>query len=175
MKVGVHTQSIIVLTVVCLVWGGLLAGVYNLTREGIEMAENAEINAVLSEVFPGGQFQKENDYYKCMENGQVVGYAIISTGSGYGGQMKVIVGMGLDNTVAGVNVLSHSETIGVGSRITEDSFLGQFTGKTLENLRLRRDGGEIDAITGATISSSAFTNAVHDGVQILIEREGGGQ
>jgi electron transport complex protein RnfG len=172
MKLGVHTQSIIVLTVICLVWGSLLAVVHDFTRESIERAENAEINAALSMIFPGGQFTSENGYYSCAENGVLVGYAVIAKGKGYGGEMKVVVGVDLDNRVAGVYVLSHSETIGVGSRATENTFLGQFTGKTLDNLRLTPDGA-IDAITGATISSTAVTNAVHDGVQILIEGVGG--
>ena len=177
MKLGVHIQSIIVLTVICLVWGGLLAAVYDFTKEGIERAENAEINAILSEIFPGENIQfvenVENDYYTCLENGVLVGYATIAEGKGYGGKMKVIVGINLDNSVAGVRVLSHSETVGVGSRITEDEFLSQFTGKTLENLQLKQNGGEIDAITGATISSTAVTSAVHDGAQTLVERAGG--
>jgi len=173
MKLGVHARSIIVLTVICLVWGGLLAAVHDFTRESIERAENAEINAALSIIFPGGQFTSENGYYGCTENGALVGYAIISKGKGYGGEMKVIVGVGLDNRVAGVYVLSHSETTGIGSRATENAFLGQFTGKTLDNLQLKKNGGEIDAVTGATISSNAVTNAVHDGIQILIEGIGG--
>jgi len=173
MKIGIQLQSIIVLTVVCLVWGGLLAVVYDITKESIERAENAEINAILSQIFLGGQFVKENDYFKCSENGRLVGYAMITTGKGYGGEIKVIVGIGLDNRVVGVRVLSQSETIGVGSRITENWFLSQFNGKALEDLQLKKNGGTIDAITGATISSNAFTNAVHDGVQILIERTGG--
>jgi electron transport complex protein RnfG len=103
----------------------------------------------------------------------LVGYAVISDGKGYGGKMKVIVGIDLDNRVAGVYVLSHSETVGVGSRATENTFLIQFNDKTLDNLQLRSNGGAIDAVTGATISSTAVTNAVHDGVQILIEGVGG--
>lgn len=173
MKVGV--QSIIVLTVVCLVWGGLLAAVYGLTKESIERAENAEINKVLREIFPGEniQFTVENKYYTCWENGQPVGYAALALGKGYGGEINIIVGIGLDNRVVGVRVLSHNETIGVGSRIaTEDWFLSQFENKTLENLRLEKNGGAIDAITGATISSTAVTNAVHEGVQTLVERGG---
>lgn len=173
MKLGVHIQSIIVLTVVCLVWGGLLAAVHDLTRGEIERAENAETNSALSEIFPGGQFTLENGYYSCAENGTLVGYAVVSEGKGYGGKMNVIVGVDLENKVVGVYVLSHSETTGIGSRATENTFLAQFTGKTLDNLQLTKNGGAIDAVTGATISSTAVTKAVHDGVQILIESVGG--
>jgi electron transport complex protein RnfG len=175
MKVGVNLQSIIVLTAICAVWAGVLAVAYGATKLGIERIENEKRDAVLLELFPSAQFHEENGYFKCRDNsGSLLGYAIISEGNGYGGKMKVVVGVGLDNVVVGARVLSHSETIGVGSRITENSFLNQFSGKTLDNLRLTRDGGAIDAITGATFSSNAFTNAARDGFQLIIQKVGGG-
>jgi electron transport complex protein RnfG len=61
-----------------------------------------------------------------------------------------------------VQVLSHTETPGLGAKITTDAWTGQFTGKTRDQAALKKDGGAIDAISAATISSRAVTRAVHD-------------
>ncbi len=163
-------KPVVVLTATCLVWGVLLGITHVLTKDKIVEAERAEINKVLSEIFPSASFVEENGYYRCIENGKLVGYAAIVEGAGYGGKMKVAVGIYVDNTIRGVRVVSHSETPGLGSRVAEDEFLKQFEGKTLERVWLKSDGGDIDAITGATISSRAVVEAVRKGMEELARR-----
>ncbi|MBM3709310.1 MAG: FMN-binding protein [Actinobacteria bacterium] len=71
--------------------------------------------------------------------------------------------------IKGISILSNTETPGLGTRITEISFTDQFKGLGLEDISLSKDGGKIDAITGATISSRAVTNAVRDEIEKKIE------
>jgi len=67
-----------------------------------------------------------------------------------------------DGTIAGISVLDHKETPGLGTKMTEPGFKGQFTGKNPGEfmLKVKKDGGQVDAITAATISSRAFCDAV---------------
>ena len=83
------------------------------------------------------------------------GYIFMITTTGYGGDMDLICGIDSDGKIIAVNTLKHNETKGMGSRTTEEPFRSQFTGKdsSLEG---------VDAITGATISSTAYINAIKD-------------
>ena len=78
------------------------------------------------------------------------------TTKGYGGDMKLICGMDADGVIEQCKTLSHAETSGLGSKTAEDPYRNQYCGKSAETL------GEVDAITGATISSNAYKNAIED-------------
>lgn len=162
------SKPAVVLMLICLVAGTFLAMAYSFTEGKIAEAERAEVNQALSEIFPSADFVEENGYYKALENENLVGYAAIVEGKGYGGVIKMAIGIRLDETVERVRIISHSETPGLGSRVAEDEFLTQFDGKSLEGLKLRNEGGEIDAITGATISSEAVVDIVREQFQELI-------
>ncbi|RLG57231.1 MAG: electron transporter RnfG [Hadesarchaea archaeon] len=166
----IKSKSVVVLTLICLITGGMLAVTYNLTRERIAEAEQAEINQALSEIFPSAEFVEENDYYMALENGELIGYAMIVEGRGFGGKIKAAIGIRLDGTIQRVRVISHSETPGLGSKVAGDEFLAQFEGKTLEELKLKKEGGEIDAVTGATISSRAVVDIVREELQKMMGR-----
>ncbi|MEW6222974.1 MAG: hypothetical protein AB1476_06730, partial [Candidatus Hadarchaeota archaeon] len=110
MKLGVHTKSVIVLTVTCAFWAAALAVVYNVTKPIIESTEKAEIDATLRRIFPDADNSiEEHEHYTSLKEGVPIGYATISRGYGYGGEMKLLVGIGLDNRVVGVSVISNSE------------------------------------------------------------------
>lgn len=158
-----------VLTLICLVAGTFLSITYDRTAEKIVEAEQAKINYALSEIFPSANFVEENGYYKALENEELVGYAAIVEGKGYGGTIKIAIGVCLDGTIKHVRIISQDETPGLGSRITEDEFLNQFDNKSLDELKLSKEGGKIDAITGATISSEAVVNIVRGEFQELIK------
>ncbi len=165
----IKSKSVVVLTLICLIVGGVLGVTYNLTREKIAEAEQAKIDQALSEIFPSAEFVEENDYYMALENGELTGYAVIVEGRGFGGKLKVAIGIRLDGTIQRVRVISHSETPGLGSEVAEDEFLAQFEGKTLEELKLKKEGGEIDAVTGATISSRAVVDIVREELQKMMD------
>ena len=76
-----------------------------------------------------------------------------------------MVGIDKNNKITGIEVISQQETPGLGAKIKESSFLQQFIGKTLEELKIKKDGGKIDAVTGATISSRAVTNGVRQAIE----------
>jgi len=153
-----------VLTVICVVSGLVLFAVHSLTEKRIEEAENLEIVKLLSGIFPSADFREENGIYLAVsgENGELLGYVARAEGRGYGGTIVLLVGVTKDGRVKKVRVLSHSETPGLGARIAEEDFLSQFENRTVDEILLRRDGGEIDAVSGATISSRGVVNAVRE-------------
>ncbi len=85
-----------------------------------------------------------------------------SSGKGYNGEIQLMVGVDMDGSITNVQVLKHMETPGLGSKISDDRFKGQYVGKTLENFdfQVKKDGGQVDAISGATISSRAVSEAL---------------
>jgi electron transport complex protein RnfG len=110
----------------------------------------------------------EQRYYPARKGGEAVGLALpVRSGAGYGGEIEALVGIAPDGKVTGVQVLAHAETPGLGAKFTQPEFLAQFTGKTLDNVRWRvkKDGGEFDQITGATITPRALIQALEGGLQ----------
>lgn len=99
-------------------------------------------------------------YSEGTKDGSAAGYAFMVETKGFDAGLKLMVGIDTEGTVTGVTVLSSNETPGLGAR-AEEVLSPQFKGKSGE-LALSKNGGEIDAITGATITSTAVTNAVND-------------
>lgn len=99
------------------------------------------------------------EYFEARRDKDLIGYCISVTGSGYCGPMRIIVGIDRSGVIQGVKILEHVETAGIGSGITERSFLDQFKGKNAAALSV---GKNIDAITGATISSKAVIDLIND-------------
>ena len=100
------------------------------------------------------------------KNGNLIGYVFSATSpSGYGGDIKVAIGVSnKTNKITGFTVLSHSETAGLGAKATEDEFKSQFIGKSANGINYTKNGAsndtEIDALSGATITSNAVCEAV---------------
>ena len=107
------------------------------------------------------------------------GYVIAATSpSGYGGNIQIAVGITSDGTLTGFNVVSHSETAGLGSKCTEPAFTEQFKGKKAEQLAYSKTGAsadnEIDAIGGATITTGAVTDAANAAIAFYQANFGSG-
>ena len=146
----------------------------SVTEEYIENAKNEAVNAMLNE-----QFSEMDDYsydeklelYTVFLNDEIIGYAFVAVASGYGGPIDLIVALESnllqddEIIIHGISVVSHSETPGLGEKIVEASFSGQFTGINVNDVALSKDGGKIDAISGATISSSAVVDTVFNTVK----------
>jgi len=176
--------------------GASLAYVNILTKPQIVANAVASENAAREEVLPGmaGGFEEKgtlkadgDDYpwwigYSDKEKTKPGGYVVIVSGKGYSSVIRTMVGVGLDGKIVGMKVIFQQETPGLGTRIseiaygeTEPRFTSQFKGKSLDdNLKVRKDGGSIDAFTGATISPRAVTNAVNRGLVALKKELGGG-
>lgn len=161
-----NVKRVVVLTIIVLA-SSLSLYAYNTSTEDIIRSQEAakltnEINQIFSNA---GKFVQEGGiYYVYSDDGDLIGYAFEATGKGYGGDISLLVGVNSDKdlTIRKVSVLSHSETPGLGSRITEEEFISQFNNKPIEAIKLRSNNGEIDAITGATISSTAVVDAVYN-------------
>ena len=160
---------------VCAVASGLL-GYMNMVTEGpiAESKAKAKLEAI-AKVVPGFNNNPGEEMYtvpsdlgdlECFpakKDGQLIGTAISTkTAKGFSGTFSVMVGLAPDGTVINTSVLEHRETPGLGTKMTEPKFKDQFPGKNPGSgkLKVKKDGGEIDAITAATISSRAFCDAI---------------
>jgi Na+-translocating ferredoxin:NAD+ oxidoreductase subunit G len=155
----------LILFFVCFISAGLLALVNSFTRGPIAEQARREQQEALAAVAPSATEFSETaaGRWDALASGQKVGEALSFTAKGYGGPISLMTGLDLEGSVTGVAVISQTETAGLGTRITEPRFLDQFIGKTARQIRLKKDdpaNGAIDAITSATISSRAVTNAL---------------
>lgn len=105
------------------------------------------------------------------ETGEVTGYAVMVSPNGYGGEISMAVGVDNELKVTGVDIISQSETAGLGAKCTKKEFKDQFIGKT-ENIEVSKKGAkdnEIDAISSATITSQAVTTGVNSAINSVKE------
>ncbi len=103
------------------------------------------------------------------QNGEDLGVVLnVTTSEGYGGDIQFSMGIQKDGTVNGIKILSISETAGLGMKASEEAFYGQFSGKKTDAFQYTKNGAqsdnEIDAISGATITTNAMTNGVNAGI-----------
>jgi len=167
---------IIFITVVVFASVGLVTWTDSVTATKIEEQKEQEIQRMLKEMFPSmSEYTFEDDIYTIYSDGASVGYAFLAVGKGYGGDIDILIGLEDEMTIKGITIISQSETPGLGSRIAESSFASKFAGLNIGDVALKQDGGEIDGITGATISSGAVVDAVRtaamEKVKSLRERE----
>ena len=170
-------NMVLTLASITLIASTLLGGVYALTKSSIDAAKVAKINDAISKVVPefdndpsSEKFVKELDgksyiVYPAKSGEAIVGYAVESfTTGGFGGRITLMVGFNRDGTINNTAVLSHAETPGLGDKMVEgkSDFSIQFQGKSPEDFKLlvKKDGGDVDAITASTITSRAFCEAV---------------
>jgi electron transport complex protein RnfG len=119
---------------------------------------------------------KSFEYYAATTDGRPVAYIAATAGKGYSSYISMLVSLNKDLQVREIKILHHGETPGLGDQVEEKSFLGQFTGKALPQIVLVKTETKenIQAISGATISSRAVTNGVKDAVQTLVDKYGTG-
>ncbi len=160
----------IILTVICIVISGLLALTNDITQEKIAEEARKESIAAMAVIYSetGIGFQdltatdkdgNEFSYSKALLKGETIGYIFITSKNGYGGEVKVMTGINKDGSIKSVQILSVAdETPGLGQNAKSENFTKQFIGKQSEISKEKNK--EINAITGATIT----TNAVIDDV-----------
>lgn len=164
---------VLTLLVITGVAGASLGFMYELTKGPIEAAKKAKQEAAIKMVMP--EFDKlekdttilSTNFFRASANGELVGVAIEATSpKGFSGNVKIMVGFKPDGTLINYQVLEHKETPGLGTKMADwfktdkgnQSILGKHPAQN--NLTVNKDGGEVDAITAATISSRAFLDAV---------------
>ena len=184
-------KNTISLMLITLIAGLLLGAVYEITKEPIakenQRAKEEAYKAVFADAdsfeeisFDADQVQKEldgqgldasiNEAMKVLDaSGQQLGYVLTVTDhEGYGGDIQFAMGVQSDGTLNGISFLSISETAGLGMKAKEDSFRKQFEGKNVDQIVFTKNGAsadnEIDALSGATITTNAVTNGVNAGL-----------
>lgn len=178
------SYPIIFLTLVVLLSVVALTLVDGVTAERIAANKREAIKQMLAALFPEMAdfvYEEETGLYSLYDERAVsvdeetgessvdqsfpaIGYAFMTNGKGYGGKIGILVGMEMDRALRGIRIISHQETPGLGAKIINVDFLNQFAGLVPDQLVLARDGGAVDAITGATISSRAVAEGVAAGL-----------
>jgi electron transport complex protein RnfG len=168
------------LGIICVISAVVLSGTYNLTYDRIEQANVAKLQDALEQVLPGehefsviegvrdalgDRSSSVTDVYVAVGQG-FEGAVISASPKGYAGPISIVVGVTPAGEISGVSVISQSETPGLGAEVTRDRFTSEFVGLSSTGaVRVRQDGGSIDAVTGATISSRAVASGVRDSLE----------
>ena len=178
-------NMVLCLFAIGLVCSALLAGVYAVTAEPIAAAAAAKTNAAIAKGVPefdGTPVEAtveangvEYTYYSVSKGGQVTAYAIKASATGFGGPVSLMVGVTADGVVYNTSVLSQSETPGLGAKCTDPAFAGQFKGfnPSEKKLAVKKDGGDVDAITASTITSRAYIAAIQNALSAFAAITGG--
>jgi Na+-translocating ferredoxin:NAD+ oxidoreductase subunit G len=152
---------VIFLTIIVFVSITLLTLTDAVTEDKIKEQQDDSVFTMLDKMFPDmSEYKLVDDVYVIYDDGNVIGYAYLAQGKGYGGTIEILVGLEDETTIKGISIITHNESPGLGSRITEDSYLEQYNGLKIQDTDMSSNGGKIDAITGATISSTAVADAV---------------
>ena len=160
-------NMVLVLSGICLVCSALLGTVYAVTKAPIEASEIQKVNAAIAAVTPSFdnvpseavQEVEGGQIYTATQGGQPVGYAIKVSVGGFGGPLQLMVGFTPDGSVYNTSVISHSETPGLGAKIVDENIAPR--------VQVRKDGGEIDAITASTITSRAFLKGINAAYEVF--------
>jgi len=168
-------KMVVVLTVLCTFSGGLLAAIRSGTKDKIEyqqlkFVKGPAIKSILEgasndpivDRFKLEDGKIERSFFVGIFDGKASAVAFESFGKGFGGDIGLMVAVNLENdNIIGVGVTTHSETPGVGSRAkTDPGFAAQFKGLSIKDaFKVKPDGGQVDAVSGATVTSRGVTVA----------------
>lgn len=151
----------VTLMIVTLIASLALALTNQYTAPKIEKQRELAIKESLNRVISADSFSEKEKYYDAYDKDKkLIGRVLKIEALGYSSIINALVGIDLENKITGIDIVSQQETPGLGANIEKEDFLKQFIGKTKEELKIKKDGGKIDAITGATISSRAITDGV---------------
>lgn len=187
------------LLIISALMAAILGAVYTFTKEPIAKTAELKKNSAIEQVIPAfdelkeakipvetvaedNMFKKEQTadslvMYDGYKNGEWIGTAIETfTDKGFSGRIKLMVGFLPDGSIYKIEVLEHKETPGLGDKmeVNKSTFPNQFLGKNPAdyNLTVTKDGGDVDAITAATISSRAYCDAVQTAYDVFIKNGG---
>ena len=199
-------KDALALTLITLVAGVALGGVYEITKDPIARQEAQAKAEAYEQVFTDAaafeevkmddtliqtiRDQLDQEGYKAQsieeimraedQSGEMLGYAFtVVTSEGYGGDIQFSMGVQNDGTLNGISILSIGETAGLGMNADTPAFKDQFVGKQVEQLQYTKNGAtqddEINAISGATVTTNAMTNGVNAGLCAFRYVEGGAE
>lgn len=169
-----YARMIIVLVIISMASGAVLALSYEVTNPTIQEQARQKLEQSVLVVIPGAtkmeEIQKDDMviYIGLDDEGNKKGISFKATGSGFDGPIEIMVGYDpIEGTLLGIEILSMSETPGLGARIQEDDFKDQFKGKSIEDEFIAKK--DIEAISGATISSAAVADAIKTTLAKVVE------
>lgn len=180
-KGGGILMLVVVLGLITFVCALLLGVINGITKDKIEQnaieTRNAAMSVILPEADSFADVEVSADWtapadknqpvisgvYEAQAGGQTIGYCVEVNPKGFGGALTLIVGINADGTVAGAQVTAHGETPGLGAKAQSDAaWIGQYAGQPADgSIAVTKDGGTINSITGATITSRAVTLGVN--------------
>lgn len=181
-------RDALILCVIALVLGSVVGIVYMMTRTPIDNSAEAAKNEAYIRTYPNQEvipvddkalqkIIKENGITGNSDEkiivsdgviikdkaGKKIGYSFIAAAKGYNGNVTVSVGIDIDGVITGIDIVSMNETEGIGAKCTEDSFKEQFIGKS----GIIKKGSDIDAISGATLTTDAVVSAVNACLELV--------
>ncbi len=172
-------KDVVILVLIAAISGLLLSGTFTSTEEDIAAAQEAYKQQGLRAVMPfmeNTYNTKSHSYdgqtatiYTVEKDGVFQGAALeLKTKEGYGGWIRFLLGVDPEKKITGLYILQHSETPGLGSKAAEEKWWGQFVGKFKPdfNFQVKKDGGDVEAITASTITSRAIANAINAGLDL---------
>jgi electron transport complex protein RnfG len=179
----------VILGVFCLGFGLILAATNNVTEKDIAARALEDRQNSLSQVIPESIHDnnlatdtmtmqdtegREITVYRATKVGQVTGVAYEIFGTGYAGQIKLMLGVDAEGKILGVRVLAHKETPGLGDKIDakKSDWITRFTGLFLggppvEKWKVKKDGGQFDQFAGATITPRGVVKAIREGLEFF--------
>lgn len=178
-EVGIPTVTLFLIAAICT---AILAVTDMVTApkiaENNAQAEVAARQLVFTDAkdFSDVKTVNEATYVEALdEAGNIIGYVFTTSAKGYGGEIKIMTGMDAEGKVTGIEILSIEETAGLGMNAKKDDFKNQYVSNTGDFTVVKSDAGEneIQALTGATITSQAVTDAVNNAVELFRTVEGG--
>ena len=171
----------LVLFLICLIITVALAGTYQVTKPIIDEINIKNANIARGEVLPEGEgafTQLETELsegiLEIYEADNKAGYVCTAQDKGFGGKLTVMVGISAEGEIAGVKVTGHAETPGLGTKAMTVDYLAQYQGTVAVTRTNESDKTQIDAVTGATVSSNAIFRAVEASLA-QYEKIGGGR
>lgn len=170
-------KMVFTLTLIAVLSAFILGEVEQLTKAPIQEAKNQRELAAISEVvdeFDNNPFAERMiilsadkkdklTLYPARKDGTINSVAIKTySNNGFGGKIEMMVGLFMDGSITGYKIIDHKETPGLGTKVSEPKFKDQFSGFSPKKnkLKVRQDGGDIDAVTAATISSRAVIDGI---------------
>ncbi|HHY42531.1 MAG TPA: RnfABCDGE type electron transport complex subunit G [Thermoanaerobacterales bacterium] len=169
-----YARMIIVLMIISMASGAVLALSYEVTNPTIQEQARQKLEQSVLIVIPGAtqmeEIQKDDItiYIGLDDEGNKKGIAFKTAGSGFNGPIEIMVGYDpKEGKLLGIEILSMSETPGLGARIQEEAFKDQFKGKSVEDEFVAKQ--DVEAISGATISSTAVASAIKTSLEKVVE------
>lgn len=164
-------RLVLVLFTICAVCALLLGLVNMITMGPIATSTKAKTDAAMQAVLMADTYEEVSytggdPIVTAVFKAGDAGYVVQVAPSGFGGNINMVVGVAGDGTVSGVSIIKMSETSGLGANASKESFRSQFVGQS-GTLAVSKDGGSIDALTGATITSRAVTNGVNSALEAV--------